>query len=266
MTLFIATLGQRPQAITLAFDVLCGRYSYEAMLVVHTDADQSGIRESLGHLKTAMATHFPQVMLICQAVSYPDGRPLIDLTDSHTATLYFDALLELFQDHKQSGKSLHLLVAGGRKAMSIYAMLAASRLFDPPTDQVWTVLSDPSLLDQGQVYTLPPGQRDLIRVVDLPLLTVRLAPGANPHALEPRSRGAAFWAKLTRQESELVRALLQNPYAGNTELAQILVKSPSTVENQFRSIYAKLIGFLEFGESIPDSAKRLALLDVVRAG
>jgi DNA-binding CsgD family transcriptional regulator len=264
MTVFLATLGQRPEAIMMAFDRLLSRFEYTRLSLLHTDPDKSGIRQSLTEFRDAMADHFPQIDVSYHLLRYADDLPLIDVTDVISAAAYFEAVLNVLIRYRQSGERLHLLVAGGRKAMSIYAMMAAARVFDPPLDCVWTVLSSPAVIEQRHVYRIPPGQREQVQLVELPILPARLAPGTDPRSIQPRSRADAFVNKLSREERTLVNLLVQQPYASNAELARALVKSPSTIENQFGSIYAKLVGFLEAGETIPDSAKRVALLDVVR--
>ena len=51
-------------------------------------------------------------------------------------------------------------------------------------------------------------------------------------------------------------------YASNNELGTLQKKSGKTIENQLGSVYDKLIGFYDFGETISD--KRQALLDILR--
>lgn len=263
-TIFLATLGQRPAALTIAFDRLAERYDYDRFGLLHTEPQASGIAAAFATLQHVLAADYPGLAVENRELTFADGSPILDLTDAHSVSAYFEAMLTILDDYKQAGFRLHLLVAGGRKAMSIYAMLAAARVFDLPHDRVWTVLSHPALVEEAGLFHVPPEWRDAVHLVDLPVLGTRLAPGIHPKRLQPVSRRTAFLAKLSDQEKVLVEALRQNPYATNTVLSKLLVKSASTIENQFGSIYAKLIGFLEFGETIPDSAKRLALLDVVR--
>lgn len=263
-TVFLATLGQRPEAITIALDRLRERYVYEAFGLLHTEPQVSGVAQAFSALSHVLEHDYGRLPVHYHEITYADGRPLLDLTDTFSVNTYFDAVLTVLNDYKETGWRIHLLVAGGRKAMSIYATLAAARVFDLPHDRVWTVLSDPALVKQPGLYHVPAKWRNAIQVIDLPIHPARLAPGVNPHTVPVMSRREAFLAKLSDQEKVLVEELCQNPYATNLSLAKTLVKSNSTIENQFSSIYAKLIGFLEFGETIPDSAKRLALLDVVR--
>lgn len=43
-TVFLATLGQCPEAITLALDRLHERYQYADVILLHTDPQASGMR------------------------------------------------------------------------------------------------------------------------------------------------------------------------------------------------------------------------------
>jgi DNA-binding CsgD family transcriptional regulator len=169
--------------------------------------------------------------------------------------------------YKEQRKSLHLLVAGGRKAMSIYATLAASLLFTQQ-DKVWTILSPEVLTQHKGIFHAPAQFRNQIQMVQLPIMTTRILPGSipsylleNPENLSGRSRRVMFIDKLTLQERRLAETVLMNPYVDNQELANLLGKSKRTVETQFRSIYNKLKIFLDFGEEI--SNKRQALLDIL---
>ncbi|MHB8625296.1 MAG: CRISPR-associated ring nuclease [Aggregatilineales bacterium] len=262
--IYVATLGQRPEAITVAFDRLNDQYHYEAIAVLHTEPHISGIAQAFADLQAVCAHDYPNIVPHFHEIAYEDGTPLIDISDQHSAEAYHRAVLGRIYQYKQSGYDIHLMVAGGRKAMSIYAMLAASVIFEPPRDKVWTVLSPDTMLAQPGQFHIPPGQRDAVQIVELPLRPARIAPGTRLDALleQPISRAAAFWAKLTPAERELAEQMRQNPYASDNELGKRLHKSSKTVENQLRGIYDKLVGFLDYGESI--SNKRVALLDVLR--
>jgi len=263
--IFAATLGQRPEAITVAFDRLNDRYHYEKLAILHTEPNISGIAQAYCDLQVVCGHDYPTTTARFHELVYEDGAPLIDIDDQRSAEAYHRAVLEVLYDYKQAGFTIHLMVAGGRKAMSIYAMLAASVIFEPPTDKVWTVLSPEAMLDKAGLFHIPPGKRDSVQMVELPLRPARIAPGTQLEALlsQPVSRSAAFWAKLSSAERELAEQLRQNPYASNEELAKRLNKSPRTVENQRHNmIEGKLVGFFEFGEAM--SNKRMALVDLLR--
>lgn len=262
--IYIATLGQRPEAITVAFDRLHEQYRYAALAILHTEPTVSGIADALADLKAVLMCDYADIPVSFHELTYADGTPLLDISDQASAEAYHRAVLQQLYAYRRAGWQQHLMVAGGRKAMSIYAMLAASALFEPPHDRVWTVLSPEKMLTTSGQFHIPAGLRQSVQLVDLPLRPARVAPGTAIETLlrPPPDRAAAFLAKLTPAERKLTDALRDNPYASNEALAAILQKSIKTIETQFRSIYNKLVGFLEFGEALSD--KRQALLDILR--
>lgn len=263
MRVFLATLGQRPEAITIALDRLCEEYQYESIGVLHTDPRTSTIAEALNELQGVMKRDYRTLAVHYHELKRVNTTPLVDVADSQSAADYHRAVLSVLYSYKEQGNNIHLLVAGGRKAMSIYAMLAAEAVFNPPHDKVWTVLSSEALIMQRGQFHIPPGMREQVVLVDLPLITQRLAPGINPLDQPARqSRREAFWMKLTPQEQRLAAMFERHPHASNADLGRLLHKSPRTIENQFASLYNKLIGFLEYGELLGER-KRIALLEIL---
>ncbi|MGQ9908250.1 MAG: CRISPR-associated ring nuclease [Candidatus Flexifilum sp.] len=262
--IYIATLGVRPEAITVAFDLLNAQYYYERIIILHTDPVRSGIADAYERLKDVLKADYPGIPAEFHEIRYPDGAPLLDIVDQPSAEAYYRAVLAVLHTFRQQLRAQHLMIAGGRKAMSTYATLAAAVLFEPPHDRVWTVLSPDSMLAQPGQFHIPPGLRDQVQLVELPLRSARIAPSTPLETLlsPPQSRRDAFLSKLTRAERDVVELLRRNPYETNARLAEIANKSERTIENQLRVIYDKLMSFLEFGETIHD--KRQVLLDVVR--
>jgi CRISPR-associated protein Csx14 len=261
---YLATLGQRPEVITLALDGLLRMgYPIGAAVILHTDPIGSAITSALDSLRPVLAEYQPSITPIYRQVMRADGQPLRDITDTLSADSYHRALIHIFAEFKASASVLHLLVAGGRKAMSIYAMLAASVVFGTQ-DRVWTLLSEPELVARRGEYHLRAGDHNKIQMVALPILTARLAPGVDPlDAYERRADPRTdFLAKLSPAERAIAEALIQSPTNSNAELAARLGKSQSTVEKQLESIYAKMAGFYDGGESVVH--KRAALVMLLR--
>src|SRR5690606_31341402 len=242
--IYIATLGQRPEAITVAFDRLHEQYHYQAMGILHTEPNISGIAQAFADLRTVYRHDYPTIPVHFHEIAFEDGTPFIDIENQQSAEAYYRGVLQVLYGYKRDGWRVHLMIAGGRKAMSIYAMLAASVIFETPHDCVWTVLSPETMLAKAGQFHIPPGLRPQVQLVELPLRTARVAPGTNIEALleRPISRGEAFLVKLTPAERELVDLLRRNPYASNDQLGQLGHKSGRTVENQLGAIYDKMIG------------------------
>ncbi len=265
-TLFAATLGQRPEAITVALDELHARYTFSAAAMLHTDPQLSGIADAYDRLKMVFQTDYPGLVVRWHELRGPAGAPLIDITNQDTANEYFREVLRVLRDYRDEGYTIHLLVAGGRKAMTIYATLAASLIFGP-RDRVWTVLTPPNLIQEG-LFHMPPGTRDQVTLVDLPILPPRLKPAESavlddPLALiaQRRDPRQALMSRLTPAEQATVTLLEQHPYASNEDLAGMLGKSTRTVENQLQGIYRKMIDLCDEAESA--TSKRQVLLDIL---
>lgn len=265
MIIFLATIGQRPQAITMALDVLLQRHSYECIGLLHTEPEYSGIASAYQQLEAVLLEEYSAIPLVNHELQYENGTPLIDITDLRSADAYFHAVADVLYHYRIQNIPIHLLIAGGRKAMSVYATLAATLLFGEQ-DRVWTVLAPADLMAAG-VFRIPAGRYEDVHVVNLPVRPSRTIPGAlverkltdilKPE-ISPRER---FQADLTRQERLITEALRERPYASNEELAIYLQKSAKTVENQFRSIYRKLSYYFDADVTTP--RKRQLLLDVL---
>jgi len=266
MTAFLSTLGQRPEAITMALDALLPRYYYDEVVILHTDAERSGIADAYAELMRVLKTDYSELSPRGETLCYADGQPLTDISDQHSAEAYYHALLEILRQYRVQYIPIHLLIAGGRKAMSIYAALAAGLLFGEH-DRLWTIHTLPELMQIG-LFHAPVGMQDRVQMIQLPVSPSRLLPGvlAGEHVqyLLERSRTSPrqiFLQALTDEESRLAETLRQHPYAGNDELGNILGKSSKTIENQLRTIYGKL--FTHFDLNVEDKRKRQALLDVL---
>lgn len=259
--IFFATLGQRPEAITLALDELLRRGTpIDRAVIIHTDAVASGIRDAYNTIRPILRHDYPAIVTTYEEVRFPDGRPLLDVTDQLSADAYYTAVLQTLINNADPAGHCHLLVAGGRKAMSIYAMLAASLLFRD-NDRVWTILSEQVLVDQRGVFHVSSADQHRVQLVRLPVLPSRLAPGADPHLLPERRRSnrADFLSRLSDAERTLVEALAQSPRATNAQIAERLGKARATVETQLESIYAKLHGFLDLSDTVPFSKRQMLI-------
>ncbi|QPC80538.1 hypothetical protein G4Y79_12515 [Phototrophicus methaneseepsis] len=263
-TVFLATLGQRPEAITIALDVLLPRYTYDLIGILHTEPMHSGIAEALRDLKSVLKQDYAGLPVVYYQITFPNGDPLLDITNQYSAEAYHIGVLAVLKKYRSQRDTIHLLVAGGRKAMSIYATLAASLLFGA-NDRAWTILSPPALMKPG-CYHVPPGFQEQIQPVPLPILPSRFLPETlaemNIDTLleQQRSPRTRWYETLSEQEQALVNLLSDHPHATNERLAEILNKSEKTIENQLSSIYQKLERFYE----VKRKHKRQTLLDVLK--
>lgn len=263
-SIFLATLGQRPEAITMALDVLKERYSYDSIGILHTEPDHSGISAALYKIKQVLDRDYSEFNRRYHEIQFENGDPLFDIVNQYTAEAYYRGVLTILRDYMVDGYHVHLLVAGGRKAMSIYATLAASLIFKHD-DFVWTVLSSAKVLDSRQFHA-PPGFASGVQLVQLPILPSRFLPETlaemdidqilNSHD-DPREN---LLHELSEEEMRLVVLLNEHPRVTRKRLASLLGKSVKTVDHQFRSIYRRMDKYY----AVHHTHKKQILLDILK--
>ena len=263
---YLATLGQRPEAITVALDLLSERYNFAEAVILHTEPQVSGIADAYRNLQAVFTQDYPDLPTRWYELTGVNGSPLIDIENQATANHYYQAILDVLLEYKRQGYALHLMIAGGRKAMSIYATLAAGALFGGQ-DRVWTVLSPPAMLNTLGQFHVPAGLKHEVQLVQLPLLPARFVGGylpenVNVYLQRRQDLRTDFFSRLTPAEQEVAEAFTEHPYHFNEDLADMLGKSKRTIDNQFASIYQKLALFLDAWEDIGD--KRAALRDLLQ--
>lgn len=255
---FFATLGQRPEVITVALDMLMPRYQYAQVVILHTHPKKSGIAQALADLTTIMKREHPADFVRYFELGSDDGKPILDITDEASAHEYMMSVYRALAGYRNWPTKLHLLVAGGRKAMTIFATLAATYVFDE-YDRVWTVLSPESLLQPG-MYHAPGDLRDQVQLVELPIVLARNAPGVVGHPPSSRRKGRRedFLLRLTPEERTLAELFRDFPYASDEDFAAILFKSDRTIQTQLRSIYRKLNMYFDNSDRVSDKRRLLA--------
>jgi CRISPR-associated protein Csx14 len=176
--------------------------------------------------------------------------PIRDALTPAELDCFADALFATIQSAHAAGHPVHLLLAGGRKSMSMVGMSVAHLLLGEE-DAVWHLYSDPALAASARMVPAP---GDDVALVPIPLPRPNLAaPRYTPTgqaatraaALAATQRLAADQARaflehdLTRAERE-VAALVAGDLLTVGEIAARLHKSPKTVTNQLTTIYSKL--------------------------
>ncbi len=250
-SVLITTLGQRPEAITVALDVLLQRVDITHVCITHTHPEHSEIALALASLKKVIRRDYRGFETTYRELRVSDNDPLLDVVDQITAEAYFRGVYSVLTDYRRQGFTLHVLVAGGRKAMSIYATLAAARVLSK-MDSLWTVLTPSPLMQSGQ-YHMPVGLADQVHVIQLPLFDVDTP--------DWESRRSVFLRVLPKKEREVAQMLTQHPYLRDKELARLLGKSVRTVQNQLASIYDRLEAYLDISQDVVDT--RHVLIDLL---
>ncbi|QPC80928.1 hypothetical protein G4Y79_14560 [Phototrophicus methaneseepsis] len=265
----LVTLGQRPEAITVALDALLDKYTYDEIGILTTDPKNSGIRRAYHALHTVLADDYQQYKFTVDdyILCHPDGSPIIDLDTNYSAEAYFRGLLQVMKPIREQATPIHLLIAGGRKAMSVYAMLAATWLFGV-NDRVLTVLTPQELMQSG-FYHMPSKHAHSVQVVEMPMvisreLPITLAAKDIDEMIATQSDPARrFIESLSHARKRVANALAQEDGISNVELASQLGIVEKTVENHLNDIYKQLAAYFDI-DHLSDAQKRQMLIDVMR--
>ncbi len=186
---YIATLGNAPQVVTLALDQLLPHHPFAEVCVIHTD-DQPGPaqprmrfsdmhqtvqqldkeflnlrpRESSPGNKLWQADYclhntyyqFCYRRVLIQRQEQEPGQlvnlvPVQDVETEVNSRAAFRTIFQVIQTYKAQRAIIHFNLSGGRKSMSVFAMAAAQILFTPG-DQLWHVVSRYEFMDSQAMH------------------------------------------------------------------------------------------------------------------
>lgn len=261
----IATLGAEPQVITLAAQLIGREEALARVVVLHTRADRPPVTQAL----SALQRHFagrpgaPQLQTV--------AAPIADVLTPAEMETFTAALYTVIRTWVAARGRVHLLLAGGRKSMTMLGMSVAQLLLGAD-DRVWYLHSDEALRlsgrmeltggDQAQLIPIPLAQRTPVP----PVLTrsfQAVTPAGALHELEAEQarRVAHFLEHELTPAERTVALLVARQVLTVEEVAERLGKSPKTVTNQLNTIYSKLES--TFGLSPDVGVKREFLRRVV---
>lgn len=276
--IFIATLGSEPQVVTAALDLLLARHGAPVgeVVVLHTACDTPPIAAAVQALRTDAAEYvYPHRLTFCfEPICAADGRPLADVETPEASQAGFQALYGAIHRAKRDGRRVYLSIAGGRKNLAVYGLVAAQLLFDED-DSLWHLYSAGDFLASRRLHPEPGDEVHLLPIPVLlrsyisPALTglrhVQDAAQALKHfqdlALEERLADCRSFVlgALTPAEQRAVLLLVREGLSDN-EIAARLGVSPRTVEQQLRAAYAKAADHWQI-EAV-SRAQLIALLNV----
>ena len=249
----IATLGSKPQLITLAVDCLKqSGENLDEIIVVHTWRDRAETLSALSQLINDFSTTDPQISLRFLELSN-NGIALNDITSPEEVDVAFRALYAEVRAIKLQDQAIHLLIAGGRRTLTVFGMAVAQMLFDD-SDHLWHIASHPDLETSGRLHA---DVNEWVKLIPIPVIPWgRLSPAFDIlHTVEDPFNAAkqlsAFrlreqWdlarifilTKISPAELLVVELLVREDLSQN-EIAEKLSLSQRTVEQHLRSAYRK---------------------------
>lgn len=177
----------------------------------------------------------------------------MDVETPQAARCAFTALYQIIRSVKRDGKIVHLSIAGGRKTLALYGMVAAQLLFDE-ADCLWYLFSSGDFLASKRLH---PASEDVVTLVPIPvILWSKVSPFVSDlrevkdpfeavkqveelQLIEKRDYARSFiYGSLTPAERRVVEILVRDGLS-DSEIGERLVLSPRTVEQHLRSAYAK---------------------------
>ncbi len=250
--LLLATLGSKAQLITLALDCLREQgVEPREIVVVHTRRERPETARALKRLDEEIERGgMPPYRSL--ELCGPQGV-LRDVTAPEEVEIAFRRLYEEVREAKLAEKTVHMLIAGGRRTLTVFGMAVAQMLFDDD-DRLWHLASHPDLEASGALHARP---GEWARLIPIPVIPWgRLSPVfdalrdvSDPFQAAQRLADLRLheqWdaarifllTKITPAEQQVVD-LLVGEGLRQAEIAERLHLSPRTVEQHLRAVYRK---------------------------
>jgi len=228
----VVTMGGQAQVVTFALDALLRmQESIGEVVVIHLSPADHKISKALQQLASEFSNdfyHFGRVScrLRRHLLKSPDGVPLFDVRSEQDAEVVWGNVRDLVKRLKRDGRSLHLVLAGGRRMIGLMALSSAMFYFGHQ-DRVWHMFTEPRFLEAaryGAILHDPTGEK--VRLIQVPMVpwgayfpTLRLlAEGTPAEAMAAQTRWLdsverdhcrAVWQRLTPRQRDILVAFAE---------------------------------------------------------
>jgi len=252
-SVLIVTLGSKPQLATLALDCLSQmRESPGSLIVIHASKTRLETQQALEKILGDIPRSHPSVQFI--GIELQDkGKPLSDITSPEEVQVAFREIYSLVRTAKLDDKKVHMLIAGGRRTLTVAGMATAQILFDDE-DRLWHMASHSDLESSGNLHAqdgqwcrlipipvIPWGRLspvfDVLQAVEDPFAAAQKLSDLRLHDQWDQAR-IFMLTRLSAAEKNVVELLVRDGLNQN-EIAERLSLSPRTVEQHLRSAYYK---------------------------
>lgn len=252
-SILIVTLGSKPQLATLALDCLHEmRESPSTLIVIHASKARPETQIAIEKILADLPRSHPNVQ--CHAVELQDeGNALADIISPQEVQIAFRTVYAQVRAAKLDEKKVHMMIAGGRRTLTVAGMAIAQMLFDDE-DRLWHLASHPALEASGALHA---GPGEWARLIPIPIIPWgRLSPvfDALRDVTDPFEAARRLEHLRLREQWDAARIFLLTKVSAaerdvldllgrdgltQAEIAERLSLSPRTVETHLRNVYRK---------------------------
>jgi CRISPR-associated Csx14 family protein len=252
-SILVVTLGSKPQLATLALDCLRQmRESPQSLILIHASKARFETQNALDSLQRDLPHSHPDIE-VTSIELHENGRILADITSPEDVGVAFGEVYSQIRIAKLSEKRVHMLIAGGRRTLTVAGMATAQMLFDDE-DRLWHLASHPDLEGSGRLHAsdgewsrlipipvIPWGRLspvfDVLRAVNDPFIASQKLSELRLRDQWDQARIFVL-AHLSSAEKNVVELLAREGLSQN-EIAEKLNLSVRTIEQHLRSAYLK---------------------------